>query len=77
MGCTLSALAADGTKKKLVPAARNSGGTQLIFIASDVYEWRFPEQLQLFLSLVDLVRTNCVVTGRVRVESSLASWERS
>jgi hypothetical protein len=65
MGCTLSALAADGTKKRLNPMARNSGGTTLIFIASGVFEWRFPDQLQLFLSLVDFVKTNCVVTGNL------------
>ena len=56
-------MAADGTRKQLVPTARIPGGQTLIFIASEAFQWRFPEQLRLFLALIDLEKTNCVTTG--------------
>ena len=62
-GFTLAQLAADGTKKQLVPEARVRAGQTLIWIASEQFVWRFPEHLDLFLGLLNLERKGVMTVG--------------
>ena len=65
-GCTLGQLAADRDLKTLRANATVPGGETLLWIASERYTWRFPEQIRLFLALQDLERGGCTTVGNSR-----------
>ena len=46
-----------------MPTARISGGPTLVFLASARFEWRFPEHVGLFLSLLALEKAGCITRG--------------
>mmetsp|Transcript_11723 Transcript_11723/g.37432 ORF Transcript_11723/g.37432 Transcript_11723/m.37432 type:complete len:243 (-) Transcript_11723:36-764(-) len=61
-GFTLCQLAHDGNRRKLVPTARVPAGATLVWLASARFQWRFPEQVGLFLSLLALAKAGCTTT---------------